>query len=236
MVPTFTYHENANHKPIGLGLQSYIIILVVVSFTGSIRQFHCSHLDFFTKVSANLRMPMFFAVAGLFASKWLSKSWRDLGQGKLALLIWVFLMWQPVVFAYRLLSQWVLDGLSWQYTAEQALRVLASPIRPNGELWFLWTLALFFVIGRLTTKFSPCPGCYRGLSLTHLMSLIGPLYRKSSTTPSAADGTGSSATTSSLQALPYIPNTSEPPSPTSNGTRQHCSLHLVGCISSRCVL
>src|SRR5699024_1083015 len=71
---------------------------------------------------------------------------------------------------------WVLDGLSWQYTAEQALRVLASPIRPNGELWFLWTLALFFVIGRLTAKFSPLAqvATAASASLTW-MTLIEPL-------------------------------------------------------------
>ena len=99
-------------------------------------------------------MPMFFAVAGLFASKWLTKSWRELAQGKLALLVWVFLIWQPVVLAYRLMNHWVLEGLSWQFIAEQVLRVGASPLRPNGELWFLWTLAIFFVLGRFTARFN----------------------------------------------------------------------------------
>ena len=97
---------------------------------------------------------MFFAVAGLFASKWLSKSWHDLGKGKLALLAWVFIIWQPVVLAYRLLSHWALEELTWQIIAEQILRMGVSSVRPNGELWFLWTLALFFVIGRFTAKFS----------------------------------------------------------------------------------
>lgn len=155
-----------------------IILVVVLHLRDQFEQFSLQspQLDFFTEVSANLRMPMFFAVAGLFASKWLSKSWRDLGQGKLALLIWVFILWQPVVFAYRLLSHWVLDGLSWQFTAEQALRVLASPIRPNGELWFLWTLALFFVIGRWTAKFSPIAQVTTAASVSLIwMTLIEPL-------------------------------------------------------------
>lgn len=115
------------------------IILVVVLHTRDqfeLFSMQSAHLDFFTEVSANLRMPMFFAVAGLFASKWIRTSWRDLGKGKLALLVWVFLIWQPVVFSYQLLSHWVLDGLSWQLVAEQALRLVVTPIRPNGELWF----------------------------------------------------------------------------------------------------
>ena len=66
-----------------------IILVVLLHLRDQFEQFslHSPPLDFFTEVSANLRMPMFFAVAGLFASKWLSTSWRDLGKGKLALLV-----------------------------------------------------------------------------------------------------------------------------------------------------
>lgn len=125
-------------------------------------------------------MPMFFAVAGLFASKWLSRSWHDLGQGKLMLLVWVFLIWQPVVFAYQLLSHWVLDGLSWQIIAEQVLRLGISPVRPNGELWFLWTLALFFVLGRLTVRFSAIVQVATAFVISFLwMTLVEPALSES---------------------------------------------------------
>ena len=154
-----------------------IILVVVLHIRDQFEQFslHSPQLDFFTEVSANLRMPMFFAVAGLFASKWLHKSWRELFQGKLALLVWVFLIWQPVVFAYQLLNHWVLDGLSWQVVAEQFLRFGVSPVRPNGELWFLWTLAIFFLLGRLTAKFSAIAQVATAAAISCIwMSLIEP--------------------------------------------------------------
>lgn len=154
------------------------IILVVVLHTRDqfeLFSVQSAQLDFFTEVSANLRMPMFFAVAGLFASKWLTKSWHDLAQGKLALLVWVFLIWQPVVFGYRLLNQWALDDLSWQFIGEQVLRLGASPLRPNGELWFLWTLAIFFTLGRLTAKFSAIAQVVTAASISFIwMTLVEP--------------------------------------------------------------
>ena len=154
-----------------------IILVVVLHVRDQFEQFslQSAQLDFFTEVSANLRMPMFFAVAGLFASKWLIKPWRELGKGKLALLVWVFIIWQPVVFGYRVLNQWVLGELSWQYIVEQVLRMGASPLRPNGELWFLWTLALFFVLGRLTAKFSPIAQVSTAAAISFMwMSLVEP--------------------------------------------------------------
>src|SRR5690625_1067236 len=120
-------------------------------------------------------MPMFFAVAGLFASKWLTKPWRELGRGKLALLIWVFLIWQPVVFFYQLFKQEVLEGLTWHPVAEQTLRLVIAPLRPNGELWFLWALALFFVLGRLTSKFSAIAQVATAASISFMwMTLVEP--------------------------------------------------------------
>ena len=155
-----------------------ILLVVVLHIQEQLEKFSLQspHLDFFTEVSANLRMPMFFAVAGLFASKWLSRSWRDLGRGKLALLIWVFLIWQPVVFFYQLFKQEVLDGLTWHPILEQTLRLVIAPVRPNGDLWFLWALALFFVLGRLTSKFSAIAQVATAASISFIwMSLIEPI-------------------------------------------------------------
>jgi uncharacterized membrane protein YcfT len=45
---------------------------------------------------ATLRMPLFFAISGLFAGKWLVASWADLWTTKLRLFIWVFLLWEVI--------------------------------------------------------------------------------------------------------------------------------------------
>lgn len=109
-----------------------------------------SRLDTLVEVSANLRMPLFFAVAGLFAEKWIKVSWRRFLNEKAALLIWVLLLWQPIIFFYKILNHVFLDTLTTGVLIGEIGRVILSPIRPNGELWFLWALLAFFVIARIT--------------------------------------------------------------------------------------
>ncbi len=94
----------------------------------------------------SLRMPLFFAVAGMFAAKWTAVPWSRLARGKLLYFAWVFVLWEPVSLVVRLLTgyyqvadaDWgtLLHDLAW------------SPLIPRSELWFIWTLAAFFVIAR----------------------------------------------------------------------------------------
>ena len=93
-----------------------------------------------------LRMPLFFAVAGMFAAKWTAAPWSRLARGKLLHLAWVFILWEPVSLVVRLATGYyqvaeagwgtVLDHLTW------------SLLVPRSELWFIWTLAVFFVTAR----------------------------------------------------------------------------------------
>lgn len=53
------------------------------------------------EVFSTMRMPLFFAASGLFPAEWVRATWRELLAGKLALLIWVFMLWQAVVFVYK---------------------------------------------------------------------------------------------------------------------------------------
>ncbi len=103
-------------------------------------------------IFATLRMPLFFAASGLFATKWLRASWGRLAQGKLAILVWVFLIWQPAVFTYKLAETLWLPNQPDNSIADQVVKAAISPLRPNGELWFLWALALFFVLARATSR------------------------------------------------------------------------------------
>jgi uncharacterized membrane protein YcfT len=103
-------------------------------------------------VAGHLRLPLFFAASGLLAARWASARWPELVRGRLTPLIWVFLVWQPVVLAYKLAEWWLLrDDLDdrWAWQLGQAL---LSPVRPVGELWFLWALCVFLVLSRATAR------------------------------------------------------------------------------------
>lgn len=103
-------------------------------------------------VAGHLRIPLFFAASGLFAARWARASWRELFTGRLVLLMWVFVVWQPVVLAYKLAEWWLLrDQLdaAWGW---QVAQFVLSPVRPVGELWFLWALGVFLVLAKLLAR------------------------------------------------------------------------------------
>ncbi|WP_176455952.1 acyltransferase [Gordonia sp. IITR100] len=104
-------------------------------------------------ILGTMRMPLFFAASGLFAAGWVSrKPWRTLIDKKIALLVWVFLIWQPVVLAYKLAEMRWLPNQPDNTVVGQVAKFVVSPLRPNGELWFLWALAVFFVLTKLTWR------------------------------------------------------------------------------------
>ncbi len=110
-------------------------------------------IEFIVNFASTMRMPLFFAASGLFAVSWVERrSWREVFSRKLMLLLWVFLIWQPVVFAYKVAEMLLLPEQPDNTLGTQLAKVALSPFRPNGELWFLWALALFFVLAKLTAR------------------------------------------------------------------------------------
>ncbi|WP_058595409.1 acyltransferase family protein [Microbacterium testaceum] len=110
-------------------------------------------VEFIVNFASTMRMPLFFAASGLFAVSWVERrSWREVFSKKLILLLWVFLIWQPVVFAYKVAEMLFLPDQPDNTLGTQFAKVVLSPLRPNGELWFLWALALFFVLAKLTAR------------------------------------------------------------------------------------
>lgn len=93
---------------------------------------------------ATMRMPLFFLLSGLFAAKWARVPFRELWNSKLRLFVWVFLLWEVIGLGAFVLGQYVHGiGVNWR---GQAVAMLLSPIVPRFELWFIWALALYFVI------------------------------------------------------------------------------------------
>ncbi|WIB26924.1 acyltransferase family protein [Curtobacterium sp. MCSS17_015] len=65
-------------------------------------------------------------------------------------LSWLYALWQPVVVVQRTALAWA-EGRTVDVAGEVA-RFLAAPVRPNGELWYLWALALHLVLVALTRR------------------------------------------------------------------------------------
>lgn len=132
--------------------KAFAILLVVLSHVATEFRFvgvHSAQLAYLLDLFETMRMPLFFCASGLFAASWLRRGWRELFAGRLAVLVWVFLLWQPAVFAAKLIAMWLLPNQPESTLLSQVLRVLVSPVRPNGELWFLWALVLSFMLAKL---------------------------------------------------------------------------------------
>jgi uncharacterized membrane protein YcfT len=107
-------------------------------------------------VLATLRMPLFFVLAGLFAGKWLTASWTSLWRSKLALFVWVFLVWGVIGSIASVIGR-LMQGIELgDFSPLAILRAwLLSPIAPRFELWFIWALALFFIAAKLLRRVDP---------------------------------------------------------------------------------
>ncbi|GEK21311.1 acyltransferase family protein [Cellulomonas xylanilytica] len=100
-------------------------------------------------VVSSLRMPLFFVLAGLFARKWVLARWSDLWDVKLRLYVWTYFLWTVVGVATFFIGV----RMKGEGSLEGVLRVVgASPYAPQLELWFIWALALFFVVAKLTAR------------------------------------------------------------------------------------
>lgn len=105
----------------------------------------------FNATLSTLRMPLFFVLAGLFAEKWIvHKSWTELWAEKLSMLYWTFLVWSAVAAVFLAVSLGITGGSLDPLRAAGALAL--SLVRPRGELWFIWALALFFMVAKFTKR------------------------------------------------------------------------------------
>ena len=101
-------------------------------------------------VLAALRMPLFFTISGLLGAKWVTAGWPRLLSQKITVLVWVYLLWQPI----GLLAALVADRITGAHQGPLhfLIALAATVVRPRSELWFLWALTLYFVLARLGAR------------------------------------------------------------------------------------
>lgn len=156
MTPVATSRQHARPRLDAVDAARAISILLVVLLHARIVLggvgAHAGVVASIDDVAGHLRIPLFFAASGLFAARWASASWRELFGGRLAPLTWVFLAWQPAVLVYKLAESWLLHDEFADRWGWQVAQLLTSVARPVGELWFLWALAVFLVLAKLTVR------------------------------------------------------------------------------------
>jgi uncharacterized membrane protein YcfT len=97
-----------------------------------------------TEMLRTMRMPLFFLAAGLFAGKWVTGEWRALFKNKVLLFAWVFVVW--------VLIRWVVLNLVPGVDSETGIWQLPLHLLWPVGGWFIFVLAIFFVLARLTIR------------------------------------------------------------------------------------
>ncbi len=108
------------------------------------------HLNAFIEWARPFRMPDFFLISGLFLSRRIDSSWRSYIDKKVVHFAYFYVLWFTIQFAlkgYGFYQDLGLAGLLQQYAL--------GFIEPFGTLWFIYMLAVFFVVVKLTRNISP---------------------------------------------------------------------------------
>ena len=108
---------------------------------------------FVNETFSPIRMPLFFLVSGMVASKYLTASFSTIGRAKIWPLLWASTIWSIVSIVT--VALFVLPGRDGTTVWKTALRIIVSPVFPNGALWFLFVLAASFVTLRALAALRP---------------------------------------------------------------------------------
>jgi uncharacterized membrane protein YcfT len=93
-----------------------------------------------------IRMPLFFLISGVFAAGALARTWGGLWRTRLALLVYVYVLWMLIRALFFSVVPWPLgDTPPW-------LAFALAPVWPTNGLWFLYALIVYLLLARLTVR------------------------------------------------------------------------------------
>jgi uncharacterized membrane protein YcfT len=125
-----------------------ICIIAVVSMhtTLSIEQSYQASgwMSYFVDFAQPFRMPDFFLIAGLFVARIIDRSWLRYLDTKVLHFVYFYALWTTLKFIG--MSGTSLLGPQWFH---QVADYLMNYVQPQGPLWFIYILPLFFIAVRL---------------------------------------------------------------------------------------
>jgi uncharacterized membrane protein YcfT len=96
------------------------------------------------------RMPDFFLISGLFLSVVIDRDWRTYLDRKVVHFAYFYLLWLTIQFGFK--APAFAAETSW---AHAGYLYLEAFIDPFGTLWFIYLLAVFFVVAKATRRMPP---------------------------------------------------------------------------------
>ena len=107
-------------------------------------------LNAFIEWARPFRMPDFFLISGLFLARRINVPWRNYLDNKFLHFAYFYILWMTIQFAlkgYGIAKADGLPGLIASYSL--------GFVQPFGTLWFIYLLAIFFVVTKALVKVPP---------------------------------------------------------------------------------
>ncbi|MFC5757368.1 acyltransferase family protein [Rhizobium sp. GCM10022189] len=97
------------------------------------------------EILAYVRMPTFFLISGVLAGSATRKPWREFLSSKIVVLLWLFVVWSVVRFAY---FGAIYPNIRDLKEGSDFIYLFSMIFDPRTGIWFLWALMIFFVLAK----------------------------------------------------------------------------------------
>jgi uncharacterized membrane protein YcfT len=129
-----------------------IILVVMMHSTLGVEKAigQTGHLHNFIEWAKPFRMPDFFLISGLFLARRISVPWRSFLDSKVVHFAYFYILWMTIQFAMKG------PGIAMEEGVLAAVTQYALGfVQPFGTLWFIYLLAVFFVVTKALKDVPP---------------------------------------------------------------------------------
>lgn len=133
------------------GISIVLVALHHVVIEGEVRGWVPGAAHDLSSTLGTLRMPLFFLASGIFATRTLSGPWRRLLERRVFFFAWLYVLWLVVRYLWFGLTQHGVVLAEWA----SPWATVRQLWQPASGLWFIYALALFSLLGRLTRAVPP---------------------------------------------------------------------------------
>ncbi|MEW1958816.1 acyltransferase family protein [Kineococcus sp. NPDC059986] len=127
------------------GASILLVVLYHATLFAAAAGFENAAWDLVNGAAQPLRMPLFFFLSGLLASRAVERSWRELVPGRLGSNLYLYVLWASLAFAVFSLVPYERQGAPRGF----AHWIQSTFLLPENGHWYLLLLALFTAAGKV---------------------------------------------------------------------------------------
>ena len=135
----------------GKGICIILVVMLYAVEVTSDRMGHAGWLQVVADFAKPFRMPDFFLLSGLLLPLVIDRPWRRYVDRKVVHFAYFYVLWFTILYAFRLPDTLRTEG----GIVGAAMGYAIGWVKPFSMLWFIYMLAIFFVVTRLVRRINP---------------------------------------------------------------------------------